>query len=107
MNAFRETTYLSEILEKSNTEPVIIFKYSETCSSSSRTKNELEKWTEAKNILVPIYIVTVQKHKSLSGNIAELFNTKHESPQILIINKQKLVYTAHHNEINSEKFVFQ
>lgn len=107
MNDFRETTYLSEILEKSNLEPVIIFKHSSTCASSARIYDKLEKWAEEEKISMPIFIIIVQKYPALSEKIARLFDIRHESPQILILNKQKVIYTAHHDNIAIKDFIFQ
>ena len=107
MTRFLETTHLSQILEKSNKQAVMIFKYSNECGSSDRLKESLKKKIEAKTLNLPIYLVIVQIHKALSEKIAQIFNTKHESPQILIINKGKVVYTAHHGKIKIENFVLE
>ena len=107
MSYFRETTHLSEIIEESNIEPVIIFKYSNICNSSERLHNEFRQKIKEKKINNPIYLVTVQTEPVLSEKIAEMFGVKHESPQILILNKGKLTYTAHHYYIKPEKFVYQ
>lgn len=104
---FRETTHLSEILEESDLEPVIILKHSSTCPSSARIYDKLKRWAEEEKISMPIFIITVQKYPALSEKIARLFDIRHESPQILILNKQKVTYTAHHDNIATENFVFQ
>ncbi|MEQ1499951.1 MAG: bacillithiol system redox-active protein YtxJ [Parcubacteria group bacterium] len=103
---FRTTTHLSEILEESNKEPVIVFKYSNDCHTSETLKKELEEKIKNKNIIHPVYLVTVQIQKALSRSIEEMFQIKHESPQILIINKFKVTYTAHHKEISCDDFIF-
>ena len=105
MHYFLETTHLSEIMEASDKEPVIIFKYSSECGSSDRLLTKLEKSIKEKSLKAPVYKVTVQIHKALSAKIAEMFEVKHQSPQILILNKGKLTYTAHHNSIKIEEFV--
>ncbi len=107
MNNFIETTHLSEIIEKSNTSPVIIFKYSNSCESSNRLKNELENRIEIKNIKSPVFLVTVQTMKSLSQKIEEYFNIKHESPQIIILNKGKITYKESHLSIKPDDFIFE
>ena len=99
-------SHLSEILEKSEEGPVIIFKYSTECGSSSRLYLDLQKKIKEKVITNPVYIVTVQNQDALSKNIAEFFEVQHESPQILIINKKKLIYTAHHDAIKTEDFIY-
>ena len=105
MSNFNETTHLSEIIEQSNIEPVIIFKYSNDCNSSARLKNKFEKLFEEKTLVYKIYIVTVQIQKVLSHKIEEVFGIKHESPQIIVLNKGKVAYTAHHNNIKIENIL--
>ena len=105
MDHFIETTFMSQIIEDSWIHPVIIFKFSSECNSSTRLKEEIEKQKENKTLGVPIYLVTVQKMPALSKNLSEHFNIEHESPQIIILNKGKVTYTAHHRYIKIEDFV--
>lgn len=106
MSYFRETTHLSEILDESNKNAVIIFIYSSECNTSSILSDNLEKWIVENNIQTPRYKVTVQKQPALSQKIEQWFNIKHESPQIIIVNKGKVTYTAHHHDININNFIF-
>ncbi len=106
-SAFLETTHLTEIIEKSDHGPVIIFKYSNDCNSSARLYEEFHKEMKEKRLNTPMYVVTVQTQPVLSQNIEEWFDVKHETPQILILNKGKLTYSTHHNSIDFKKFVFK
>lgn len=102
---FFETTYLSEILEESKKQPVIIFKYSDNCGSSDRLSDLFEKNIKEKKLKLPIYKVTVQTMPALSRKISEHFGLKHETPQIIIVNDGKITYTAHHRNIKIDDFV--
>ncbi len=102
MRIFQITTHLSEILEKSAKEPVVIFKYSNECGSSERLKVKFQDKILEKTLKFPIYLVTVQIQKVLSNKIEEWFSIKHESPQVLVIDKGKVTYTAHHDAIDIE-----
>lgn len=104
---FHTTTHLSEILDASQREPVIIFKYSSECGTSSDLKKIFEKEIADKKLNSPIYIVVVQDHRVLSNKIAEMFDITHESPQIIILNKGKVTYTAHHRDIDIQNFKFE
>lgn len=98
MNSFITTNYISEIIENSKSGPVVIFKYSNQCQTSERLKENLQRELEKNSIKTPIYIVTVQNQKSLSKSIEDFFEVKHESPQILVINKGKCEsYASHHH----------
>lgn len=107
MSDFIETTYLSEIIEESNKTAVIIFKYSNSCETSSRLKFELEKALHEKKIGCPIYLVTVQKQKNLSKQIEDFLKIKHESPQVIILNKGNVTYLASHTSIKLTDFLFE
>ena len=103
---FEHTTSISEILEHSHREPVIIFKYSNDCGTSDDLVSKLENAVAKKSIISPIYKITVQDQPTLSKNIAEHFEIKHETPQIIILNKAKVTYTAHHRGIKVADFAF-
>ena len=102
MSTFRTTTHLSEILEESEKQPVVIFKYSSKCGSSARLKEKLERKMADKILSSPVYLVTVQTERVLSNKIAKWFGIKHESPQIFVIGKGKIMYTAHHHAIDTK-----
>lgn len=102
---FSITTHLSEILEKSNQTPVIIFKYSKTCGTSSRLKEEIENYLKGKDGVPLIYLLTVQDQRVLSDKIEEYFQIKHESPQIIKIKDSKPIYHQNHFKIKIKDFL--
>ncbi len=103
MSDFHFTTHLSEILEKSDSEKVIIFKFSDSCLSSTRLENKIKETIHSSPI--KIYKVTVQTEPVLSKKIEEHFEIKHETPQIIVLEKRKVVYTAHHSSIKIKDFL--
>lgn len=96
---FLATSHLSEILESSKRQKVIVFKYSNSCASSERLKNIFEEYSSNNKILDPVYLVTVQTQRILSNKIEEYFDIKHESPQVLIIENEEVIFSANHNKI--------
>jgi bacillithiol system protein YtxJ len=103
---FKETTHLSDILETSEKTPVIIFKHSSMCGRSSRVETALEDSIMKNQIQAPIFKITVQTHPAISRKIEEWFDIKHESPQIIIVHRGKVTYTAHHDYIYIPEFVY-
>lgn len=97
---FRETTHLSEILEDSENDLITIFKYSSKCGSSDILKDKIKRNIEDGIIAKTIYIITVQDCPILSKKIEQFFNIKHESPQIIVIDKGKEIYSASHGSID-------
>lgn len=105
MRIFKKTTHLSEIIEASEKNPVTIFIYSDDCNTSSRLADEIENEVKEKKLTPVIYMVTVQTEPVLSKKIEEWFDIQHESPQIITLDKGKVVYTAHHKNIQLAEFL--
>ena len=105
MRNFLETTHLSEILEKSQNEKIIIFKYSNNCGSSARLKKEFEEKFNDKKFNSLIFLVTVQTQPVLSSKISEWFGIQHETPQVIVLEKGKVSHTAHHRKIDLKDFI--
>ena len=74
MSHFRLTTHLSQIVEDSHTESVIIFIHSADCNGSGRVYDEIKRRLEEKRLIVPIYLVTVQEMPVLSKKIEDFFD---------------------------------
>lgn len=105
MIIFEKTTHLSAIMEKSEIEPVIIFKHSSKCYQSDVVKNELKKAKQEIKINKLIFIVVVQDSPILSKKIEEVFRIKHESPQVIIIYKNKVILNKKHDQIKIDDLV--
>ncbi len=103
MSVFKFTSHLSEIIESSLKQPVVVFKYSNDCGSSDRLSKEFEDFIEKKKPERNVYKVTVQTEPVLSGKISDWFHIKHESPQVITISKGKVIYTEHHDRIELDK----
>lgn len=104
MIVFEKTTHLSEILEKSEQNPVIIFKHSYRCYQSDVVKVDLEKAKNENKITAIIFLIVVQDSPVLSQKITEVFGIKHESPQIIIVHNKRATYFENHDKIMIEKF---
>ena len=73
---------------------VAIFKHSTRCSISSVAKTRLTSFWDFKEEL-PIYYLDLIAFRELSSLIAEKFDIRHESPQLLVIKKES-VYIINH-----------
>ena len=87
---------LEELLGQSGEQPVILFKHSDTCGISARAYREMTKLEK------PVALVTVQKARALSNEIAGRFALQHETPQVLIIRDGKLAWSASHFRITAD-----
>ncbi len=92
---------INTIIEASKEKPVLIFKHSTRCSISSMALNRLTRsWNEEEMATVSPYILDLISYRGISHKIAEVFNTHHQSPQILLIKDGKSIYDTSHMSIS-------
>ena len=93
-----EEPQIEQIKEQSKQQPVVIFKHSTRCATSSMAKSRLEKETAPENTL--FYYLDLIRYRSISNKVAEDFHVHHESPQILVIKDGECIYDDSHIGIN-------
>src|SRR5215831_11486256 len=92
---------LEQLLDKSKTDPVIIFKHSTQCPISTQAYEEFIDFAEgARNLICGVMLVI--ENRRLSNAIAERFGIRHESPQALLIKDGRVVWHASHWSITSD-----
>lgn len=99
-----ETSQLDELLNLSQTQKVLILKHSTRCSISSMALNRLERAWDDSNGVVPYYLDLIQ-YRPISNAIADKFNVEHQSPQVIVLDKGEVVYTASHMGISYSDIV--
>lgn len=92
---------LDTIKSESVTRPVVLFKHSSRCSTSSMVLGRLERaWNKQEMNDVKFYFLNLISYRAVSQKVAELFGVEHESPQVLVIYKGACVYSNSHYGIN-------
>jgi bacillithiol system protein YtxJ len=91
---------LDEIITLSGSAPQVIFKHSTRCSVSSMVKNRLDKDRAPGGIT--FYFLDLIQYRNISNQIAQYFNIRHQSPQVLVIQNGKCTYTESHYGITME-----
>jgi len=81
--------------------PVIVFKHSATCGTSAMAHEEVEDLVAAQAADTPIFIVPVHARRPVSNAIAARFGIRHESPQVLILNRGRVVWSASHHRVTA------
>ncbi len=88
---------IEQIKEESKNQPVVIFKHSTSCSISGTAKSRLERqWPTADLQNVKPYYLDLLSYRSISGQVAEVFGVRHESPQLLLIKDGACQYHGSH-----------
>ncbi|WP_207420636.1 bacillithiol system redox-active protein YtxJ [Desertivirga brevis] len=70
----------------------VIFKHNTTCPISKATRIEFEREANLLPEGTPIYFLDLLSFRDLSNAIAERFEVRHESPQVLLIKNGKCIY---------------
>ena len=97
----RKDQDLDDILERSKTDPVLIFKHSTQCSISGEVHREFMEFV-AQTPQLKAVVVLVIENRRLSNAVAERLGVRHESPQVLLIKDGRAVWHASHWSITSE-----
>ncbi|MFQ3542471.1 bacillithiol system redox-active protein YtxJ [Halobacillus rhizosphaerae] len=78
-----------------------LLKHSLTCPISAQAKSEYEKFSKQSDF--PCCILNIQQSRDLSNKIAERFNVKHESPQVLLFQNQQVTWHESHFSITADQ----
>lgn len=102
-NELTEIDTLNQIKEESANEPILIFKHSTRCPTSSMALNRLERsWNGSEVNNIKTYFLDLINYREVSNHIESSFGVLHQSPQVLIISNGKSVYDDSHFNISFE-----
>jgi bacillithiol system protein YtxJ len=92
-----DTKSLEELIARSHTEPVILFKHSSTCPVSAAA------FAEMSQVPTDVSLVVVQRARDVSREIEARTGLRHESPQAIILRNGEAVWNASHWKIKAEE----
>ncbi len=98
---FKKLVDLNKIISDSFKNQIFIYKHSVSCPLSARTKYYIEA-IFMKNTDIAVYQVNVKSEKKMSTEISQVFEIKHESPQLLLLKNGKAEKVLNHYNISSE-----
>ncbi len=96
---------LNIIREASSKVPQVIFKHSTRCSISSMALHRLERESAPEN--AEFYFLDLLQYRSVSNEVANLFQVHHESPQVLIIKNGTCIYDESQYGISMQEITEQ
>jgi bacillithiol system protein YtxJ len=92
---------LEEIKRLSHQQKILIYKHSTTCGVSSMALKNLERsWNDAEMQHLTPYFLDLHTYRPVSNQVADDFQVRHESPQVLVIEAGKAIYHTSHHYIN-------
>ena len=92
-----EQHQLEELIKLSSNEPILIFKHSTRCGISSIVLNRFDR--KINKLEKPYYFLDILKYRPLSNLIQDMFDVRHQSPQLLVIKNGNVVAHNSHYEI--------
>jgi bacillithiol system protein YtxJ len=92
---------LEQLLDRSKTDPVLIFKHSTQCAISAQAYEEFIDFVEGTGNLTCGAVLVIE-NRNLSDTIAKRFGVRHESPQALLIKDGRVLWHASHWSITSD-----
>ena len=101
INLINQSSF-DELINTSFENKVLLFKHSTRCSISSLAKSRIESVGDNRKIK-NCYYLDLLAFRLLSNKISLDFNIKHESPQVLIIDKGKCIAHFSHGDISWDK----
>ncbi|MFK5878833.1 MAG: bacillithiol system redox-active protein YtxJ [Flavobacteriaceae bacterium] len=90
---------LEEINESEKS--VIIFKHSTRCGISTMVLRKFERNFTIEENQLKMYFLDLITYRSLSNKIASDYDVRHESPQLLLIEKGKVIVHNSHSGIHT------
>jgi len=84
----------NDALERSKQTPILVFKHSATCSISAKANEEMTTLSTEEDF--PVFRVVVQDSRSVSDEIAESLNVRHETPQAILIRDEDAIFDTSH-----------
>ena len=94
-----EETQLVAIQESSFSKPQLIYKHSTTCGISSMVLNMFSKSFDYSEDQADLYFLDLHRHRSVSNEVARKFGVRHESPQLIVLDKGEVSVHRSHGAI--------
>ncbi len=91
---------LHEISQNSAQRPQVIYKHSTRCSISSIVKSRIDRNVAPEG--VDFYYLDIIAHRPISNKLAQDYEIRHESPQVLVIQDGKCIYDESHTSIHMD-----
>lgn len=94
-----EMDQLDEIIQKSETKLVGIFKHSTRCGTSRMAWNMFQRNYNKRLENTEVYFLDLLAFREISNEIALRFGVVHQSPQLILIKNGTVVHHSSHHQI--------
>jgi bacillithiol system protein YtxJ len=99
-HALTATEQLEIIQAESREKVIVVFKHSTRCGISKMVLKSFERNFDLQQDKgIKMYFLDLLANRDISNLLAEKFEVRHESPQLIIIKNEKVVHHASHQSI--------
>lgn len=106
LHALCEPEVFETLLEQSQTQPIIIFKHSNSCPFSAAGHRKMRRLartlSEGNDGQHAIYMLVVQQAPLLSKLVEDKLEVSHETPQAIVIERGEASHVFNHEAIDAE-----
>lgn len=96
---------LAEALQRSQDQPIVLFKHSTRCPTSAMALRLTEqRWASVSADVRP-YFLDLIAHRDVSAAIAAELGVDHESPQMILVRDGVVLHHASHHRIDPSDLV--
>ena len=95
-----ENSQLATLISQSKIKPILIFKHSTRCGVSRMALRSFEKEFAIESDKIDLYFLDLLSYREISSEIASKFNVYHQSPQVLVIKNERVIYHDSHYQIS-------
>ena len=81
-------------------EVAVIYKHSPRCASAKTAEREVGRFAE-RHPDVPVYQLDVVGQRALARSIAERLEVRHQSPQVILLRRGRVVWAGSHAEVDA------
>lgn len=106
-NRLTELSQLEAIHMESFQRVVLLYKHSTRCAISSVVLHRMERNEALGEADVSFYFLDLIRYRSLSNKIASDYSIRHESPQVLLLSKGKVLWVGSHGAITATNILEQ
>ena len=101
--ALTSVEQLNQLIKTTHEKPVLLFKHSTRCGVSSMAMNSFENQWSTDDTLCDLYYLDLLQHRDVSNEIAELTGVQHQSPQVIVLKGDEIIYDASHSSIDARR----
>ncbi|WP_456378264.1 bacillithiol system redox-active protein YtxJ [Lutibacter sp.] len=98
--ALTESNQLLTIISQSKIKPILLFKHSTRCGVSRMALKSFEREFDLPESVVDLYFLDLLKYRNISSEISEKFGVHHQSPQVLLVKDEQVIYNDSHYQIS-------